>query len=102
MQLACWQGGRPNGIPKSCHQEKLAERTLDESAPLHPVTAAYVGFLRSLYGKPFAVLSAAFFAIEYVYNQASGHRDCIYGLTQRGIGLQKARVSVCFDFRVFR
>jgi len=53
-------------------QEKIAERGLDEAAAPHEVTAAYTDFMRGLRGKPYAVLSVAFWAIEYAYNQASG------------------------------
>lgn len=42
-------------------------------APL-PTTAAYCTYLQSLQTQPYAVLDAAFFAIEHVYNQVRAAR----------------------------
>lgn len=60
-------------------QEKISERDLDAAAARLPVTSAYCDFMRGLYGRPYPVLAAAFFAIEYVYNQVMTwclHQQC--------------------------
>lgn len=55
-------------------QAKIAERGLDASATRHAVTTTYCGLMQTLRHRPYVVLAAAFFAIEYVYNQASKQR----------------------------
>lgn len=55
-------------------QDKIAERQLDAAAAPLPVTAAYCTYMQSLQTQPYAVLAAAFFAIEYVYNKVRGPR----------------------------
>jgi thiaminase len=50
-------------------QDKIAERQLDAATAPLPVTAAYCTYMQSLQKQPYAVLAAAFFAIEYVYNK---------------------------------
>lgn len=54
----------------SWFKDKIFERALDAAAAQLSVTSAYCDFMRGLRGRPYPVLAAAFFAIEYVYNQA--------------------------------